>query len=237
MGEAILLAESMVVEYGVIRALNGVSVSLREGEIVSVIGRNGAGKTTLIRAIMGLVRLKQGRVIVKGRDLTGAPPWERAKLGLGYIPEGRRLFPYLTVEENLIIGGYLLESKKLRDRLEYVFSLFPRLRERRKQQARTLSGGEAQMLAIARGLMNEPSILLMDEPSQGLAPIVVEQLFEIIRKLREEGYSILLVEQNARKAIEVSDKIYLLETGNIVLEADPTEASKNPKIKSTYLGD
>ncbi len=232
-----LAVNDVHVYYGTIAALRGVTVKVDEGEVVAVIGRNGAGKTTLIKAIMGLVNVVKGSVVFDGEDITGLPPWERAKLGLGYVPEGRRLFPYLTVEENLIVGAHNARSREeIKKRLEEVYSLFPRLRERRGQLARTLSGGEAQMLAIARSLMARPKLILMDEPSQGLAPIVVDEIFNKIMELKREGHSILLVEQNVKKALEVADRVYLLETGKIVIELPVEEAKNHPVIREVYLG-
>ncbi len=232
-----LVVKELQVYYGKTRALSSISLEVKQGEVVAVVGRNGAGKTTLIKTIMGVVRASRGRIIFEDRDITTLPPWDRAKLGLGYIPEGRRLFPYLTVEENLVLGGYNINSKQeLRQRLEEVYSLFPRLRERRKQLARTLSGGEAQMLAIARALVAKPKLLLMDEPSQGLAPVIVDEIFRKIAELKKTGQSILLVEQNVKKALEVADRIYVLETGRVVLEASPEEALRNPLVRKAYLG-
>ncbi len=232
-----LVVEDLHVYYGKIKALDSVSIRIGEGEAVAVVGRNGAGKSTLIKTVMGVVRASRGRIIFEEKDITNLPPWERAKLGLGYIPEGRRLFPYLTVEENLVLGGYSISTREeLRERLEEVYNLFPRLRERRKQLARTLSGGEAQMLAIARALVAKPKLLLMDEPSQGLAPVVVDEIFKKISELKESGQAILLVEQNVKKALEIADKVYILETGRLVLEATPEEALRNPLVKKAYLG-
>lgn len=232
-----LVVEDLHVYYGKIKALDSVSIRIGEGEAVAVVGRNGAGKSTLIKTVMGVVRASRGRIIFEEKDITNLPPWERAKLGLGYIPEGRRLFPYLTVEENLVLGGYSIPTREeLRERLEEVYNLFPRLRERRKQLARTLSGGEAQMLAIARALVAKPKLLLMDEPSQGLAPVVVDEIFKKISELKESGQAILLVEQNVKKALEIADKVYILETGRLVLEATPEEALRNPLVKKAYLG-
>ena len=232
-----LEVSELTVYYGKVLALDRVSVSVGRGEVVAVIGRNGAGKTTLIKAVMGLVAPRTGTIRFEGIEITRLPPWRRAELGIGYVPEGRRLFPYLTVEENLIVGGYLIKSRReLQERLEEVYNLFPRLRERRRQLAGTLSGGEAQMLAIARGLMNKPKLVLMDEPSQGLAPKIVEELFKVIARLKDEGYSILLVEQNARKALEVADRVYVLDTGRVVYTAPVEEAKRNPLIRKAYLG-
>ncbi len=233
----LLRVEDLTTHYGKIMALNQVSLEVGEGEVVAVIGRNGAGKTTLLRSIMGLVKPTSGRILYKGNDITGEPPWIRARLGIGYVPEGRRLFPYLTVEENLLIGAYTLrDPAKIADRLEFVYTLFPRLRERRSQLARTLSGGEAQMLAIGRGLMMDPRILLMDEPSMGLAPKIVDEVFQTIGRLSMEGVTILLVEQNARKALEVAGRIYLLDTGRVVLHSSAEEAKRDPRIRKIYLG-
>ncbi len=231
-----LEARGLRVSYGKIVALRGVDVRVGKGESVSVVGRNGAGKTTLLKTIIGLVKPLEGSVVFEGRDITGLPPWDRARMGIGYVPEGRRVFPYLTVEENLVVAGYSLDPNVLRDRIEYVYNLFPRLRERRSQLAFTLSGGEAQMLSIARGLIMRPKLLLMDEPSQGLAPIIVEEVFKTIAKLLEEGYSLLLVEQNVAKALEVSQRVYVLEQGRVVYQASSQEALGDPVFKEAYLG-
>ncbi len=231
-----LEARGLRVSYGKIVALRGVDVRVGKGESVSVVGRNGAGKTTLLKTIIGLVKPLEGSVVFEGRDITGLPPWDRARMGIGYVPEGRRVFPYLTVEENLVVAGYSLDPQVLRERIEYVYSLFPRLRERRSQLAFTLSGGEAQMLSIARGLIMRPKLLLMDEPSQGLAPIIVEEVFKTIARLLEEGYSLLLVEQNVAKALEASQRVYVLEQGRVVYQASSQEALGDPVFKEAYLG-
>ena len=237
MRNMLLKVENIVVYYDKILALDNVSIEVDKGEVVAVIGRNGAGKTTLLRSIMGLVKPKSGKIVFREIDLTNHPPWIRARLRIGYVPEGRRLLPYLTVEENLLLGAYTIKDKeKIAERLEFVYNLFPRLRERRKQLAGTLSGGEAQMLAIGRGLMVDPLILLMDEPSMGLAPKIVDEVFKTISKLKAEGSTILLVEQNVKKALEVADRVYLLDTGRIVLHATADEAKKDPRIKKIYLG-
>jgi len=234
----LLRVENLTTYYGKIMALDNVSIDISEGEVVAVIGRNGAGKTTLLRSIMGLVKPAKGRILFRGEDITGKPPWIRAKLRIGYVPEGRRLFPYLTVEENLLVGAYTLKDKEeIYRRLKAVYRLFPRLEERRSQLARTLSGGEAQMLAIGRGLMVNPRILLMDEPSMGLAPKIVDEVFDTISSLKEkEKVTILLVEQNARKALEVADRVYLLDTGRVVLHARADEARNDPRVRKIYLG-
>lgn len=233
----LLRVENLVAYYGKILALDKVSIEIDKEEVVAVIGRNGAGKTTLLRSIMGLVKPASGRILFRDIDLTRQPSWVRARMRMGYVPEGRGLFPYLTVEENLLVGAYTVKNKeKIVERLEFVYSLFPRLKERRKQLARTLSGGEAQMLAIGRGLMNDPQILLMDEPSMGLAPKIVDDVFTTILRLKDEGVTILLVEQNARKALEVAERVYLLDTGRVVLHARADEAREDPRVKKIYLG-
>lgn len=233
----LLRVENLVAYYGKIMALDKVSIEVNKGEVVAVIGRNGAGKTTLLRSIMGLVKPVRGRILFRDIDLTRHPPWVRARMRIGYVPEGRRLFPYLTVEENLLVGACTVKNKeKIAERLEFVYNLFPRLRERRKQLAKTLSGGEAQMLAIGRGLMNDPRILLMDEPSMGLAPKIVDEVFNTISRLKGEGVTILLVEQNVRKALEVAERVYLLDTGRVVLHARAEEAREDPRVKKIYLG-
>ena len=233
----LLEVKELTVYYGKIRALENVSIKVNEGEVVAVIGRNGAGKTTLLKSIMGLVDLKNGEIRFKGEDITEKPPWERAHLGIGYVPEGRRLFPYLTVYENLLMGAYTIKDKRIIERnMERVFQLFPRLKERQKQLAKTLSGGEGEMLAIGRGLMSNAKLLLMDEPSFGLAPIIIEDVYKTIEKLKGEGITILLVEQNAKKALEVADECYVLDQGEIVYSADAKTASRDPSIKKLYLG-
>ncbi len=232
-----LRVEGLTVHYGKIRALERVTIEVGRGEVVAVIGRNGAGKTTLLKAVMGLVRPTTGKIMFMGRDITGLPPWVRAEMGIGYVPEGRRLFPYLTVMENLLMGAYVVRSREDVERgLQTVFQLFPILRERRNQLARTLSGGEGEMLAIARGLMSNAKLLLMDEPSLGLAPIVVKEVFKVIKRLKERGVTILLVEQNARKALEVADRCYVLETGRVVFHSDAKSAMEHPMVKKAYLG-
>lgn len=234
---AMLEVRDVHVYYGKTRALAGVDLKVYEGEVVAVVGRNGAGKTTLIKAIMGIVEPIRGTIRFMGRDITRTPPWERARMGLGYVPEGRRLFPYLTVEENLILGGYNIRDKReLQERLEEVYNLFPRLKERRKQLARTLSGGEAQMLAIARALVAKPRLLLMDEPSQGLAPVIVDEIFRKIAELKNAGQAILLVEQNVKKALEVADRVYVLDMGRVAYTAPAAEAASDPAIRKIYLG-
>ncbi len=224
--------------YGHIHALKGISLRVEEGEIVTLIGSNGAGKTTTLRTISGLARAREGEILFQGRPIHRLAPHEIVALGVGHVPEGRRVFPRLTVEENLEIGAYLEKDRKVvQARKEEVFALFPRLYERRHQKGGTLSGGEQQMLAIGRALMQNPRILLMDEPSMGLAPVLVEFIFEIIQKLNREGKTILLVEQNARLALEVAHRGYVLATGEILLEGEARELTRNPEVQRAYLGE
>jgi len=225
------------VAYGEILALKGISFTVKEGELVTIIGANGAGKTTILRAVMGLARCRKGAILFRGKDITQSPPHDRARLGISPVPEGRRVFPDLTVAENLLMGAYTLEDRKATsDRMEQAFSLFPILRERQAQVGKTLSGGEQQMLAIARALMAQPRVILMDEVSLGLMPIYVEETFRVIRDLHRNGVTILLVEQNARKALAAADRGYVLETGQIVLSGPSQELSTNPQVKKAYLG-
>jgi len=225
------------VAYGEIVALKGISFTVKEGELVTIIGANGAGKTTILRSVMGLARCRKGAIFFRGKDITQSPPHDRARLGISPVPEGRRVFPDLTVAENLLMGAYALEDRKATsDRMEQAFSLFPILRERQAQVGKTLSGGEQQMLAIARALMAQPRVILMDEVSLGLMPIYVEETFRVIRDLHRNGVTILLVEQNARKALAAADRGYVLETGQIVLSGPSQELSTNPQVKKAYLG-
>ncbi|NWF55121.1 MAG: ABC transporter ATP-binding protein [Syntrophaceae bacterium] len=225
------------VAYGEILALKGISFTVKEGELVTIIGANGAGKTTVLRAIMGLARCRKGAVLFQGKEITQSPPHSRARLGITPVPEGRKIFPDLTVGENLLMGGFTLEDrKKIADRMEKAFALFPILRERQNQVGKTLSGGEQQMLAIARALMAEPRVILMDEISLGLMPIYVEETFRVIGDLHRRGVTILLVEQNARKALATADRGYVLETGEIVLAGPSQDLAQNPQVKTAYLG-
>ena len=225
------------VAYGEILALKGISFTVKEGELVTIIGANGAGKTTILRAVMGLARCRKGAILFRGKDITQSPPHDRARLGITPVPEGRKVFSDLTVAENLLMGGYTLEDRKATsERMEQAFSLFPILRERQAQVGKTLSGGEQQMLAIARALMAQPRVILMDEVSLGLMPIYVEETFRVIRDLHQNGVTILLVEQNARKALAAADRGYVLETGQIVLSGPSQELSTNPQVKKAYLG-
>lgn len=224
--------------YGHIHALKGISLKVEEGQIVTLIGANGAGKTSTLRTISGLVRAKQGKVIMGGKDITHMEPHAIVCAGVGHVPEGRGIFPRLTVRENLEMGAYTINSNaELNKRMEKVFYLFPRLKERVGQKGGTLSGGEQQMLATARGLMLNPRILLMDEPSMGLAPVLVEAIFDVIRELNTtEGTTILLVEQNAAMALKYASWAYVLETGRIVLSGKADEIAQNPMVREAYLG-
>jgi branched-chain amino acid transport system ATP-binding protein len=230
--------KNLVVGYGAITALHGISLSVPAGGIVTLIGANGAGKTTALKAISGLLKPKSGEVLYAGKNISGLPPHEIVKLGLSHVPEGRMIFANLTVLENLQMGAYLQKDRQeIRRELEHVFVLFPRLKEREQQVAGTLSGGEQQMLAIGRALMSKPKLLLLDEPSLGLAPLLVKTIFEKIVEInREQGLTILLVEQNANLALEISQFGYVLETGKIVLSGDSASLRQNPQVQSAYLG-
>lgn len=225
------------VNYGGINALRGISLTINQNQIVTLIGANGAGKSSTLRAIMGLVKKSQGRVLYKGENFTTLPTKDIVAKGIAMVPEGRRVFADLTVEENLILGAYTRSDRKATKRdMENVYDTFPRLKERSWQKAGTLSGGEQQMLAVGRALMSNPKILMMDEPSLGLAPRLVKDIFEIINILRERGNTILLVEQNARKALEVADYGYVLETGELVLEGPGKVLLEDKKVQEAYLG-
>lgn len=225
--------------YGRIHALKGISLHVEEGEIVTLIGANGAGKSTTLQTISGLVRPREGSIRLDGKAITGLPAHEIVRAGVGHVPEGRRIFPRLTVQENLEMGAYTLsDPAEVNERMQFVFGLFPRLKERSDQKGGTLSGGEQQMLATARGLMLKPRILLMDEPSMGLAPFLVEAIFEVLRNLNQkEGATILLVEQNAHMALRVASRGYVLQTGSIVLEDTAAGLQANPMVRKVYLGE
>ncbi|MCL5039902.1 MAG: ABC transporter ATP-binding protein [Firmicutes bacterium] len=230
--------QSVDVYYGQAQALFGLSLRVEAGEWVSIIGANGAGKTTTIKTIMGLVTARRGKILFNGRDITNLPPWERVELGISYVPEGRRIFPELTVEENLRLGAFRLTNRdpRLKEGFERVYQLFPRLAERRRQLGRTLSGGEQQMLALGRALMPGPRLLLIDEISMGLMPLAVNQAFHSLWELNRQGMTILLVEQNARKAIGYATRGYVLETGRLVLAGTAAELAENPRVREAYLG-
>jgi branched-chain amino acid transport system ATP-binding protein len=224
--------------YGSIQALRGISLTVKEGEIVTLLGANGAGKTTTLRSIQGLNRPRQGSIRFEGRDITSTPPHQIVKRGIAQSPEGRRLFPRMTVTENLEMGAFQRNDKAgIKEDMDHVFTLFPRLQERRTQKAGTMSGGEQQMCAIGRALMARPKLLLLDEPSLGLAPIFVERIFEIIQRINQEGTSILLVEQNALMALDHAHRGYVLETGKIVLADDAAALKTNEQVRKTYLGE
>lgn len=232
-----LRLEGIVAKYGKVEALKGISLEVRQGELITLIGSNGAGKTTTIKIISGLLKPVSGEVILAGAKSTGLPPYEMVKRGVGLSPEERHVFPKLTVEENLQMGAYLRKDRNVvKTEMEWVYSLFPRLKERYKQLAGSLSGGEQQMLAIGRALMCGPRILLLDEPSLGLAPIVVEKMAEIILELKKTGLSILLVEQNANVALRIADRGYLIDTGTIVLEGKAEDLLKDDRVRQIYLG-
>ena len=225
------------VSYGEFLALRGISFKVDEGELVTIIGANGAGKSTTLRAVMGLVRCRKGKILFEGEEITSKPSHVRARLGISLVPEGRKIFPDLTVAENLLMGAYIQNDPKvIQSAMEEAFSLFPVLKERQGQVGKTLSGGEQQMVAIARALMARPRVILMDEISLGLMPIYVEETFKVIKNLHRQGVTILLVEQNARKALSAADRGYVLETGEIVLSDSSEKLSNNPQVKKAYLG-
>jgi branched-chain amino acid transport system ATP-binding protein len=230
--------KNLTVNYGAITALHGISLSVPDGKIVTLIGANGAGKTTALKTISGLLKPKSGEILYGGKNIAGLPPHQIVKLGLSHVPEGRMIFANLTVMENLQLGAYLQKDRQIvRRELEHVFALFPRLQEREKQIAGTLSGGEQQMLAIGRALMSRPKFLMLDEPSLGLAPLLVKTIFEKIVEInRQQGITILLVEQNAKLALGISHLGYVLETGRVALQGDSTTLQQNPQVKSAYLG-
>ena len=228
--------QDLHLSYGGIHALKGVSIQVNEGEIVSLIGANGAGKSTTLRAISGLERAQSGKILYNGEDITGKPSKYMVQNGLILVPEGRLIFPDMTVLENLKIGAYLRNDRDVEADIQRMYSLFPRLKERAWQMAGTLSGGEQQMLAVGRALMSKPKLLMMDEPSLGLAPLVVKDIFSIIRTIRDSGVTVLLIEQNANAALKIADRGYVLETGRITLEGSGRELLSNPAVRSAYLG-
>jgi branched-chain amino acid transport system ATP-binding protein len=234
----LLEIEDMHSYYGHIQALRGISLTVDEGEVVTLIGSNGAGKTTTLRSIHGILPPKQGRIIFAGEEIQGVPAHELISRGIAQSPEGRRIFFRMTVLENLEMGAYHRnDASGIREDMGRVFDLFPRLKERTKQEAGTMSGGEQQMLAIGRALMSSPRLLLLDEPSMGLAPVLVERIFEIIREINKQGTTILLVEQNANVALEIATRGYVLETGTIVNSAPAAELREDPTVREAYLGE
>jgi branched-chain amino acid transport system ATP-binding protein len=237
-GNVILKVEDVHTYYGTIQALKGISIEVHEGEIVTLIGANGAGKSTTLRSINGLNHPREGTITFQGSNITDTPPHEIVKMGISQSPEGRHVFPRMSVLENLEMGAYQRENRlEIAQDLDRVYTLFPRLQERRVQKAGTLSGGEQQMLAMGRALMARPKLLLLDEPSMGLAPIFVEKIFEIIREINDQGTPILLVEQNALMALDIANRGYVLETGHIALADDAKALRDNEQVRKTYLGE
>ena len=235
---AMLEVKGLQVYYGVIQALKDVSFEVNQGEVIALIGANGAGKTTTLHTVTGLLPAKQGSIIFEGVDITKMPAHKIVEMGIAHVPEGRRVFSQLSVYENLIMGAYTRKDKKeIAANLEKVYQRFPRLRERKTQRAGTLSGGEQQMLAMGRALMSNPKMIVMDEPSMGLSPIFVNEIFDIIEKVSASGTTVLLVEQNAKKALSIADRAYVLETGKIVLSGDAKVLMNDDSIKKAYLGE
>ena len=234
---ALLEVKNLEVYYGVICALKGISFEVNEGEIVSLIGANGAGKTTMMQSVVGIIPKRSGTVLFDGQDITKTPCHKIVQLGMTQVPEGRRIFQELSVYDNLVMGAYTVkDQQQFKEELEKVFTKFPRLAERRNQIAGTLSGGEQQMLAMSRALMIRPKLLMLDEPSMGLAPILVDQIFDIIKQLHAQGTTILLVEQNASKALSIADRAYVLETGKVTLSGNGAELAQSDEVKKAYLG-
>ncbi|MBR3824847.1 MAG: ABC transporter ATP-binding protein [Lachnospiraceae bacterium] len=235
---AMLEVKGLQVYYGVIQALKDISFEVNQGEVIALIGANGAGKTTTLHTLTGLLPAKQGSIVFEGKDITKMPAHKIVEMGIAHVPEGRRVFSQLSVYENLIMGAYTRKDKKeIAENLENVYKRFPRLQERKNQRAGTLSGGEQQMLAMGRALMSNPKMIVMDEPSMGLSPIFVNEIFDIIEKVSASGTTVLLVEQNAKKALSIADRAYVLETGNIVLSGDAKELMNDDSIKKAYLGE
>ena len=238
MSERLLEVKDLEVYYGMINALKGISFHVDRGEIVSLIGANGAGKTTTLHTITGLIRPRSGSVLYKGSELTHIPAHKIVSMGMVHVPEGRRIFQGLTVQENLMMGAYSQKDKaKIAENMELVFKQFPRLKERSRQLAGTLSGGEQQMLAMGRALLADPELIVLDEPSMGLSPLLVSEIFEIVKSFREAGKTVLLVEQNAKKAMAISDRVYVLETGSITTSGAASDLINDESIKKAYLGE
>lgn len=235
---AMLEIRDIDVYYGMIQAIRGISFEVKEGEVIALIGANGAGKTTTLQTITGLVAPKKGSIYFEGQDITHVPAHKIVSMGMAHVPEGRRVFSQLSVLDNLKLGAYTRKDKnEIEETLARVYKRFPRLEERKNQIAGTLSGGEQQMLAMGRALMSHPKIILMDEPSMGLSPIFVNEIFDIIQEVSKSGTTVLLVEQNAKKALSIADRGYVLETGNIVLEGDAKDLLNNDRVKKAYLGE
>lgn len=235
---AMLEIKNLEVYYGMIQAIKGISFEVNEGEVIALIGANGAGKTTILHSVTGLVPAKAGEIIFEGTNITKIPGHKIVSMGMAHVPEGRRVFAQLSVYQNLKMGAYTRKDKdEIEKSLEMVYRRFPRLEERKNQMAGTLSGGEQQMLAMGRALMSHPKIILMDEPSMGLSPIFVNEIFDIIREVSEAGTTVLLVEQNAKKALSIADRAYVLETGNIILEGEADKLMNDESVKKAYLGE
>ena len=235
---SMLKVTDLQVYYGVIQALKGISFEVNEGEVIALIGANGAGKTTILHTVTGLINQKAGKIEFEGKDISHTPAYKIVAEGMAHVPEGRRVFAELSVYDNLMMGAYTRKDKKeIAETLEMGYKRFPRLEERKKQMAGTLSGGEQQMLAMGRALMSKPKIILMDEPSMGLSPIFVNEIFEIIKAVSASGTTVLLVEQNAKKALSIADRAYVLETGKIILEGDAKVLMNDERVKKAYLGE
>ena len=235
---SMLKVTDLQVYYGVIQALKGISFEVNEGEVIALIGANGAGKTTILHTVTGLINQKAGKIEFEGKDISHTPAYKIVAEGMAHVPEGRRVFAELSVYDNLMMGAYTRKDKKeIAETLAMVYKRFPRLEERKKQMVGTLSGGEQQMLAMGRALMSKPKIILMDEPSMGLSPIFVNEIFDIIKAVSASGTTVLLVEQNAKKALSIADRAYVLETGNIILEGDAKVLMNDERVKKAYLGE
>lgn len=235
---AMLEVKGLEVYYGVIQAIKGISFEVNQGEIIALIGANGAGKTTTLHTITGLISAKSGSILYEGKDVTRVPGYKLVSMGIAHVPEGRRVFSSLTVLQNLKMGAYTRKDKsELEETLKMIYRRFPRLEERKNQPAGTLSGGEQQMLAMGRALMSHPRLIVMDEPSMGLSPIYVNEIFDIIQKINGDGTTVLLVEQNAKKALSIANRAYVLETGNIVLDGDAKDLLNNDQVKKAYLSE
>ncbi len=234
----LLQVDNIEVYYGVIKALKGISFEVNKGEIVALIGANGAGKTTILHTVTGLLKPKTGKISFKGNDITKVPAHKIVTMGMAHVPEGRRIFSQLSVLDNIKLGAFTRKDKEeIEETLNYVYERFPRLKERKSQIAGTLSGGEQQMLAMGRALMSKPEFVLMDEPSMGLSPLLVSEIFEIIKAINDNGTTVLLVEQNAKKALSIADRAYVLETGNIVLSGDAKDLMNDESVKKAYLSE
>ena len=235
---AMLKVKDLQVYYGVIQALKGISFEVNQGEVIALIGANGAGKTTTLQTLTGIIPSKAGKISFEGKDITKTPAHKIVEMGMAHVPEGRRVFADMTVYENLLMGAYTRKDKnEIAQSLENVYKRFPRLKERKNQRAGTLSGGEQQMLAMGRALMSKPRIILMDEPSMGLSPIFVNEIFDIIKEVSEGGTTVLLVEQNAKKALSIADRAYVMETGNITLSGKAEDLLNNESVQKAYLGE